>query len=325
MELLPLTLEFHQVEERTQDLLDESKTTDDDGKANADALEEPITCLANVIKFSIEVVKKPDKETLRCKQQCDLWAYCWASGAVLAEILLQREVQNKVLENKKVIELGCGLGLPSLACSYPRNCQVAATDLVEDALDLVTRNDEAINPSTERTDKGEHGSKLCTSRLNWHDWGSIEIPNTVIESPLYKNFDICLAADVTFIGSNLKPVLRSISRLLASAESVAVLVDPGRIPGLSELDSYAEDCGLQVIWQTTFSNVECPVCTLQKLDIAIVKKLCSNLSGNEMHHVNDDDDVLRKTSRNLLQYRQDLHRSRGGNTTTSHHTLQLPT
>src|SRR5881275_1918486 len=59
------------------------------------------------------------------------WAELWPSGVVLA-----RAIAGRSLRGARVLELGCGLGLPSLAAALGGG-RVVATDWSAEALDLL--------------------------------------------------------------------------------------------------------------------------------------------------------------------------------------------
>src|SRR5215208_2101802 len=61
------------------------------------------------------------------------WAELWPAGLALARALPQR------LDGVRVVELGCGLGVPSLAAAA-RSAQVTATDWAVEAVDLLRVN-----------------------------------------------------------------------------------------------------------------------------------------------------------------------------------------
>ena len=64
------------------------------------------------------------------------WAELWPSGVALA-----RSSRRSTLRGRRVLELGCGLGLPSLAAAL-RGADVLATDWAEDAIELLRANAE---------------------------------------------------------------------------------------------------------------------------------------------------------------------------------------
>src|SRR5437763_16052858 len=62
------------------------------------------------------------------------WADLWPSARLLARTLASR-----ALRGARVLELGCGLGLPSLAAALAGG-RVLATDWAPDAVEAVQRN-----------------------------------------------------------------------------------------------------------------------------------------------------------------------------------------
>src|SRR5207244_8251986 len=64
------------------------------------------------------------------------WAELWPSGVALAEHVAALD-----LTDRRVLELGAGLGLPSLAAAL-RGADVLATDWAEEAIELLHRNAE---------------------------------------------------------------------------------------------------------------------------------------------------------------------------------------
>ncbi|HZD87646.1 MAG TPA: hypothetical protein VE088_06540 [Gaiellaceae bacterium] len=66
------------------------------------------------------------------------WAELWPSGIALAQAVAARDVQGL-----RVVELGCGLGLPSLAAALG-GADVLATDWAEEAVALLRRNADQL-------------------------------------------------------------------------------------------------------------------------------------------------------------------------------------
>src|SRR5262249_9734790 len=79
------------------------------------------------------------------------WAELWSSGVALAGVVSTLE-----LAGARVLELGAGLGLPSLAAAL-RGADVLASDWAEDAVALLrenaARNDIALRVERVRWDK----------------------------------------------------------------------------------------------------------------------------------------------------------------------------
>ena len=85
------------------------------------------------------------------------------------------------LARVRVVELGCGLGLPALVAAA-RGADVTAVDWAEDAVRLLRENAE------------RNGLELAVERTDWR-------------APLGRSFDLALAADVLYEQRNVEPVL----------------------------------------------------------------------------------------------------------------------
>ncbi len=91
----------------------------------------------------------------------------------------------------RVLELGCGLGLPSLvAATY--GAVVTATDWASDAIELLRRN---------------AARNQLVLRSEVRDW----------REPWDEEFDLVLAADVLYEQRNVEPVLSRIRELAPGA------------------------------------------------------------------------------------------------------------
>jgi predicted nicotinamide N-methyase len=135
------------------------------------------------------------------------WAELWPSGLALAG-----EVASGALDGLDVLELGCGLGLPSLVAAA-QGAQVVATDWAPEALALLDRNAKRNHLSLE------------TLRMDWR-------------RPMIlgaRRFDLVLAADVLYEARNVEPLLDILPGVLRpGAESL--LADPGRVHAQRFLD-----------------------------------------------------------------------------------------
>ena len=124
------------------------------------------------------------------------WAVLWRSGVVLA-----RAVEGMDLGGKRVIELGCGLGLPSLAAARA-GADVLATDEDAEALELLELNARAA------------GLEVGRSRFDF-----------TCEPPPAR-FDLAIASDVLYEEASVQPLLE----LLPSLADEAVICSPERKP-----------------------------------------------------------------------------------------------
>jgi len=129
------------------------------------------------------------------------WAELWPSGVALA-----RRVAVRSLRGARVLELGCGLGLPSLAAALAGG-RVLATDWSPQAIELLEENAE------------RNGAALETALVDWAD------PTAIVERAPW---DLVLAADVLYERRNVAPLLDLLPRLIERGE--LWLADPGRAP-----------------------------------------------------------------------------------------------
>lgn len=125
------------------------------------------------------------------------WAELWPAGLVLA-----RAVAGLELRGRRVVELGAGLGLPSLAAAL-RGADVLATDWAAGAVELLERNAR------------RNAIALHAARVRWDE------PEALLaEAP----FDLVLGADLLYERRNADLLLELLPRL---GQDV-LLADPGR-------------------------------------------------------------------------------------------------
>jgi predicted nicotinamide N-methyase len=117
-------------------------------------------------------------------------------------VALASALDGEALEGKRVVELGCGLGLPGIVAARA-GASVLATDASEEALTLAARN------------AGENGVWLETAAVDWAE------PAALLERA---PFDLVLAADILYEESSAAPLLSLLPRLAPEAW----VADPGR-------------------------------------------------------------------------------------------------
>jgi predicted nicotinamide N-methyase len=125
------------------------------------------------------------------------WAELWPSGLALARHVAGREVQGL-----RVLELGCGLGLPSLAAARG-GAEVLATDWAEDAIELLRRNAE------------RNGVLVRVARVRWSE------PEPLLRAAPW---DLVLGADLLYEARNAEQLAQLIPKLGAEI----LLAEPGR-------------------------------------------------------------------------------------------------
>ncbi len=123
-----------------------------------------------------------------------------------------------------MLELGCGLALPSFAAALA-GADVLATDWAPEALELVASNAAA------------NGLRVATALVDWHAAAPGALPQFGVGSAASARrggqgagdgaFDVVLAADVLYEERNAVPLLDLLNAAL-SPEGVALIADPGR-------------------------------------------------------------------------------------------------
>jgi len=125
------------------------------------------------------------------------WAELWPSSVALAHAAAALEP-----DGLAIVEVGCGLALPSIVAARA-GARVLATDWSREALAYVERNARA------------NGAELETARVAW-----AEPDDLVARGP----FDVVLAADVLYEARNARQLLALLPRVGAEL----LLADPGR-------------------------------------------------------------------------------------------------
>ena len=132
------------------------------------------------------------------------WAQLWPSAIALA-----RATAAARPAGKRVLELGCGLGLPSIAAAL-EGASVLATDWSPDAVSFAAAN------------ASRNHARVHTAVCSWAH------PEPLVgESP----WDLVLAADVLYEARNVDQLLDLLPRLVDGAGEV-LIADPGRRPAL---------------------------------------------------------------------------------------------
>jgi predicted nicotinamide N-methyase len=139
----------------------------------------------------------PDAGGVEWAPVAPYWSVLWRSGVALA-----RELDGVALRGLRVVELGCGLAVPSIAAARA-GAAVLATDACAEALVLVARNAQANRVRVE------------TATVDW-----AEPDDLVGRGP----FDFVLAADVLYERASVALLLSLLPRLAPEAW----LADPGR-------------------------------------------------------------------------------------------------
>jgi SAM-dependent methyltransferase len=168
-----------------------------------------------------------DERAFEHEEYLPYWAELWPSGVALA-----RRVAARTLKGARVLELGCGLGLPSLAAALAGG-RVLATDWSPQAIDLLHEN------------AARNDAELETAIVDWQH------PAAIVERAPW---DLVLGADLLYERRNVAPLLALLPGLLGPSVSgdeasgrgsgELWLADPGRAPAsefLAEFECRAEE------------------------------------------------------------------------------------
>jgi predicted nicotinamide N-methyase len=167
-----------------------------------------------------EAAELPDTGPIEWAPIAPYWAVLWRSGVALAH-----ELDGMALGGLRVVELGCGLAVPSIAAARA-GATVLATDACAEALTLVARNAHANDVYIE------------TATVDWAE------PDELIEQA---PFDLVLAADVLYEHASVAPLLSLLPRLAPQAW----IADPGR----ATADAFVEQAGQRWSVETRIRDV----------------------------------------------------------------------
>jgi predicted nicotinamide N-methyase len=157
-----------------------------------------------------------DERAFEHEEYLPYWAELWPSGVALA-----RRVAARALRGARVLELGCGLGLPSLAAALAGG-RVLATDWSPQAIELL------------RDNAARNDAELELEVVDW------QRPAPLLERAPW---DLVLGADLLYERRNVAPLLELVPELLGERGELW-LADPGRAPAddfLAEFERLAED------------------------------------------------------------------------------------
>ena len=136
------------------------------------------------------------------------WAELWSSGVALAH-----DVAGRSLRGASVVELGCGLGLPSIAAALAGG-RVLATDWSPAAIAFAERNAQA------------NGAQMETAVVSWADPDELSARGP---------WDLVIGSDLLYEARNVGLVLDVLDRVADHA----IIADPGRAASVGFEDAAA--------------------------------------------------------------------------------------
>jgi len=167
-----------------------------------------------------EAAALPDAGPIEWAPVAPYWSVLWRSGVALA-----CELDGVALRGLRVVELGCGLAVPSIAAAQA-GAAVIATDVCAEALTLAAHNAHA------------NGVRIETATVDW-----AEPDELVRRAP----FDLVVAADVLYERASVGRLLSLLPRLAPEAW----VADPGR----PAAGAFVEQAGRRWPLQTRVGDV----------------------------------------------------------------------
>jgi predicted nicotinamide N-methyase len=184
------------------------------GPLRVDPVDLPGTTESMMISRPVDYDWLIDDAAADPEQNLPYWAEVWPSGVALAAKIARDPA---IVRAKRVLELGCGLGVTAIA-ALRAGADLLVTDYSPETLALCALN--ALDQA------GELPKRL---RVNWRD---SEL------SPLAKEdaFPVVLAADVLYERRDIEPLLALVERVVATGGELW-LAEPGRPPAARFLEA----------------------------------------------------------------------------------------
>jgi predicted nicotinamide N-methyase len=156
-------------------------------------------CVTRIADFE-KLLEFLDPITFAEDERLPYWAELWPAAVAMAHYVIQR----LPVTGRRVLELGCGLGLVGIVAAL-RGARVLRTDYEADALAFARHN--------------AHRNGCQQARFQLMDW---RYPT------LRRRYDYILASDVIYEARNFGPLVALLRRYLARG-GTAVFSEPGRV------------------------------------------------------------------------------------------------
>ena len=150
------------------------------------------------VRDSYALLDRISPEDFMKDEQMPYWAEIWPAAVILSEFILEE----LAVTNKRIIEIGAGVGVASIAAASV-GADVLSTDYSEEAIKFI------------RLNAGKNNVALNTDRL---DWRFIQLD---------EQFDVLFAADVLYERTNLLPIIFAVDKLI-QPNGCAYIADPRR-------------------------------------------------------------------------------------------------
>jgi methyltransferase-like protein 23 len=150
------------------------------------------------------------------------WAKIWASSLALSSYL-EKEIQ--LVEGKKVLEIGAGIGLPSFVVANAA-ASIIVSDYAAEAVELMEKNIQHLWLS--------NVTPMC---LDWNNFQE------------YIRADVVLLSDINYAPEEFEALLKLIQRFLEQGSTI-IIATPQRImatPFVAALEPYIKRSVLELV------------------------------------------------------------------------------
>lgn len=154
------------------------------------------------VKNLDELVNKISDDLFNKDERLPYWAELWPSAQALTEYILESPV---IFKKKEILELGCGMGLTTMALILASPKSLLATDYEASALESTVKN-FVLNKITRHPN------------LRMIDWR---------EPDLDKKYELIVASDVAYEERFFQPLIDLFKNYLAEGGKV-ILAEPNR-------------------------------------------------------------------------------------------------
>ncbi len=176
-----------------------------------------------------EFFGEEDQDNSLAEEYCPYFGVLWEAGVGLSQYL-----QNIEVKGKKVLEIGCGLALPSFLVTR-NGGEIIATDFHADVPLFLAENQKNNNLF------------FPYKVLNWRD----EIERTKTDLGL---FDLVIGSDILYESQHPLQVAKALIAFLAPKGKI-ILADPGRAY-IQKFITSMNDCGYKENFTTQIVKAE---------------------------------------------------------------------
>jgi predicted nicotinamide N-methyase len=175
-------------------------------------VETPVSLTIGTLNYSVYLPESPDsliEDYLGAnpsvfdvgEEKIPYWAELWPSAIALGEFLLNHP---EIITGKRVLEIGAGLGIPSLVAGSLNPASVDITDYLPEPLDYARLSWDLNHPD----------QKANIYKYDWRE----SLPGT---------FDVLLASDVAYERAAFPALLKCIDSMRGTG-AVLVVSEPSR-------------------------------------------------------------------------------------------------